>query len=75
MINMLYTVVPLERIYKSRMDDKLQNPTKDLEYKEILMPHGRVLARREGDCYLVDRVLSTDMSDYLKEDLYPGKFI
>lgn len=79
---MLYTVVPLERIYsyrtesliisKNSYEDK-SNP--DTEYKTVSLPHGRVYAKRHGDNYIVDRVTSTDMSDYLNPGYAPGMVI
>ena len=74
--NMLYTVVPLERIYADKRADK-QTPKNDNEpeYKEIPLKYGRVVARRDGDNYVVHRIISTDMSDYLNMDYYPGQII
>ncbi|CUH92478.1 YlzJ-like family protein [Herbinix luporum] len=71
---MLYTVVPLERIYLDhRAKDQGKKEEAEPEYKEIQLKHGRVLARREGDNYIVHRITSTDMSDYLNGDYSPGK--
>lgn len=72
---MLYTVVPLERIYVDHnAKDQIKNDAEP-EYKEVLLKHGRVIARREGENYVVQKLLSTDMSDYLNEDYSPGKII
>jgi hypothetical protein len=77
---MLYTVVPLERIYAiprsndRNNKDKLKE-TSEPEYRDVLLPHGRIMARREGENYIIERVNSTDMSDYLKDDYVPGKNI
>ncbi len=73
---MLYTVVPLERIY---VDQRAKKPDikgeAEPEYKELLLKHGRVIARREGENYVVQKINTTDMSDYLDGEYYPGKII
>lgn len=71
---MLYTVVPLERIYVDQNAIKLANE-EEPEYKEVLIRHGRVVARRDGENYVVHKINSTDMSDYLNADYSPGKVI
>lgn len=73
---MLYTSVPLERIYfdhNAKNQDKKEE--KELEYKEVLLKHGRVVTCREGNDYVVHKINSTDMSDYLNDDYSPGKII
>jgi hypothetical protein len=67
---MMYTVVPLERIYRSRIDDDSNNT--EPEFKDIFLEHGRVVAKREGQCYIIEKLVSTQMSDYLNEAYYPG---
>ena len=73
---MLYTVVPLERIY---VDQKTKDQNKcdetEPEYKEIVLRHGRVVTRRDGENYVVQKINSTNMSDYLNADYSPGKVI
>jgi hypothetical protein len=73
---MLYTVVPLERIYADKRADKSVSKDEiEPEYKEIPLKYGRVIARRDGENYIVHRIISTDMSDYLNADYYPGQII
>lgn len=73
---MLYTVVPLERIYvDQRAAMQAKKEETEPEYKEILLKHGRVIARREGENYVVQKIISTDMKDYLNMDYYPGQII
>lgn len=73
---MLYTVVPLVRIYvDQRAKDQATKEETEPEYKEVLLKHGRVVARREGENYVVQKINSTDMSDYLNADYSPGKII
>lgn len=73
---MLYTVVPLERIYvDQRADNSTMKGEAETEYKEVLLKHGRVIARREGENYVVHKINTTDMSDYLNADYSPGKII
>ncbi len=77
---MLYTVKPLERIYArpaSYTDIKQERPKDQAEaqYREVALRHGRVVARREGDAYVVEGINSTDMQDYLNEEYAPGKNI
>lgn len=78
---MLYTVVPLERVYArpvSYTDIKQERPKDDqteAQYRDVTLQHGRVVARRNGDSYVVEGVNSTDMKDYLNEQYSPGKNI
>jgi len=76
---MLYTSRPLERIYappevfdqsKKKKDDVADSK---IEYKEVNLPNGRILTRRDGDNYIIERINSTDMSDYLKAEYSPGR--
>lgn len=78
---MLYTVRPLEKVYatpasyqRSSDRNKPEEQAKE-EYKEVLLAHGRVITRRDGDNYIVEQVNSTDMKDYLNDAYYPGKII
>ena len=70
---MLYTVVPLERIYVDQSAKDSANKEEEPEYKEVLIRHGRVVARRDGENYVVQKINSTNMSDYLNADYSPGK--
>ena len=36
-----------------------------------VLKHGRVVTRRDGDNYVVQRINSTDMRDYLNEEYSP----
>lgn len=73
---MLYTVVPLEKIYvDQRANDSALKGEAEPEYKEVLLKHGRVVARREGENYVVQNINTTDMSDYLNAEYSPGKII
>lgn len=80
---MLYTVVPLDRIYanpRSKEIQKYEEKCKQkgeaqAEYREVQLPNGRVITRREGENYVVERINSTDMCDYLNENYSPGKSI
>jgi hypothetical protein len=77
---MLYTVRPLEKIYATppgfEADNKMkQKADAEAEYREVMLSHGRVITRRSGENYVVDRINSTDMSDYLNDEYAPGKII
>lgn len=86
---MLYTAKPLERVYadpsvfakkqnsnqKNEISDNSDNKTNMDEYHEVILPNGRIVARKEGKNYVVDKISSTDMKDYLNKDYYPGKNI
>ncbi len=73
---MLYTVVPLERIYvDQRAKEQAKKEETEPQYKEVLLKHGRVVTRRDGDNYVVQKINSTDMSDYLNAEYSPGKII
>lgn len=76
---MLYTVVPLERIYSYRTESILgkskrntESAADQTEYINLELPHGRLYARREEDHYIVDGIRSTDMDDYLNTEYMPG---
>lgn len=83
---MLYTVKPLERIYappqifdparKERQAGKQkqeQEYASQDEYKEVILPNGRIMTRRDGENYVIEKVNSTDMKDYLNDKYSPGK--
>lgn len=77
---MLYTARPLERIYAdpSAFSQKKQGAPKageinNSEYKEVMLPNGRIVTRRDGDNYVIERINSTNMKDYLNEEYVPGK--
>ena len=78
---MLYTSVPLERVYHNFREQakpvvkdgppeyKAENNT---EYREVLLKHGRLVTKRDGENYIIQKVYSTDMGDYLNEQYSPG---
>lgn len=77
---LLYTARPLERIYASpavfdhtgrykETKDKAEEP----EYREVMLPSGRIVTRRDGEDYVIESIYSTDMKDYLNENYFPGK--
>lgn len=79
---MLYTIMPLERIYSNRVESiyskrKIQetNNLNDSEYRNLSLSYGSIYAKREGDTYIVERITSTDMSDYLNPQYAPGTTI
>ncbi len=84
---MLYTVRPLERIYASPSvfdgrrasevysSTETQKQMQEDNFREVLLPNGRIVTRRDGDNYVIEKINSTEMSDYLNEDYYPGKTI
>jgi len=68
----------LERIYAppevfDPKRKKRQENEAAAEYKEVMLPNGRLITRRDGDNYIIERVNSTDMKDYLKAEYSPGK--
>jgi hypothetical protein len=77
---MLYTVRPLERVYAmpSAFDQKNSDPkamNAQEEYSEVLLPNGRIVTRRDGENYIIERLNSTNMKDYLNDEYVPGKSI
>lgn len=79
---MLYTARPLERIYgippafaevKQGTTSQDKSDLSSLIYKEVPLPNGRLLTRREGENYIIERIHSTDMKDYLNESYFPGQ--
>lgn len=78
---MLYTVIPLERVYHNFREENgptIKDKTKEKsleensEYKEVQLKHGRIVTRRDGDNYVIQKVNSTDMGDYLNSEYAPG---
>lgn len=80
---MLYTTVPLERIYSYRTKSIItskrntadEQELEKTEFVNIALQHGQVYARRDGDRYVVDGICSTDMTDYLNEKYSLGASI
>jgi hypothetical protein len=80
MIHILYTVIPLERIFadlsnRNNKSDQDQNAQSNIQYRNIILPYGRIVTRQDGDKYVIEKICSTDMSDYLNEDYAPGKTV
>ncbi len=84
---MLYTIRPLERIYadpsvfRSKKNEDIKSvkygalesgENSESQYREVLLPNGRITTRREGEGYVIERINSTDMKDYLNADYVPG---
>lgn len=84
---MLYTSMPLERIYTNMASSMLipRNSSSDnnssemnenkLEYRMVDIPHGKVHAKLDGENYIVYSVNSTDMSDYLNDKYILGSIL
>ena len=80
---MLYTVTPLERIYANQVQSLIISRYKEDEIKNhgtverkcIDIQHGKVYARRDGNNYVVDGIISTNMSDYLNNEYTPGTIV
>ena len=81
---MLYTARPLERIYaapgvfdpsRAEKEAGKAEASAKPEYKEVLLPSGRIVTRREGNNYIIERINSTDMQDYLNDEYNPGKYM
>ncbi|NLK27762.1 MAG: hypothetical protein GX306_05400 [Clostridiales bacterium] len=74
---MLYTVRPLERIYATprtkETEKKELKEREEAHYREVTLPNGRIVTRQQGEDYIIERINSTDMSDYLNADYSPGK--
>ncbi len=76
---MLYTARPLERVYAApevfdhNRKEKISAQAMEAEYKEVLLPNGRIITRRDGENYIIERISSTDMKDYLKAEYSPGQ--
>lgn len=66
---MLYTVRPLERIYTD-LNCKVEE--KPQEIKMFETEHGQIYAKKCEDKYIIDQLVSSEMSDYLKEEYQPG---
>lgn len=66
---MLYTVRPLERIYTD-LNCEVEEEPKELKMFET--EHGHIYARKSDDKYIIEQIVSSDMSDYLNEIFQPG---
>lgn len=74
---MLYTITPLERIYKDRTDPLIKSKLSEeestaVERSNFEMEHGKIYARKEGTDYIIEGIQSTDMQDYLRTEYAPG---
>lgn len=69
---MLYTIVPLEKVYISKTPACNKPEEKEIEIKDISIQNGIVSVRRDKDQYVVEKIWSTDMKDYLNDDYTPG---
>ena len=75
---MLYTVLPLEQIYRdSKKNGRTRTTNKasqeeETEYKDVVLQHGRIVTRKEGDRYVIEHINSTNMQDYLNSQYAPG---
>lgn len=80
---MLYTIRPLERIYATpetfapiyKSQAKASDPYAQAEYRELPLQNGRLVARRDGENYIIQKINSTSMQDYLNDEYFPGKSI
>lgn len=70
---MLYTAVPLERIYHNFRESEKEESQLSNEYKDFYTAHGRIHTKRTDDGYEIDYVNSTDMEDYLNDTYAIGK--
>lgn len=75
---MLYTSRPLERVYAdpSVFDSTRRERPKEEDnpqFREMSLPSGRIVTRYDGENYIIERLHSTDMKDYLNEAYYPGR--
>lgn len=74
---MLYTTMPLERIYHNFHDNSLKTETNDLSLsrKKIHTKYGNLTVHQEGSHYVIDHFSSTNMEDYLTPKYCPGMTI
>lgn len=81
---MLYTVVPLERIY-CNMRERVGGSSKsirgneisysEIEHVTIELEHGKIYAKKYADDYVIEQIVSTNMKDYLNPQFNPGNII
>ncbi len=72
---MLYTIIPLERVYVPQVTSDNDQPAAKMERKDVSINNGVVSLVKQNDHYVVDRVWSTDMKDYLNTDYSPGSIM
>ncbi len=67
---MLYTVTPLEQVYKNV---ELNNKNNSL--KEVVIDNIPMQVSKQEDKTIVHRVLSTNLEDYLNSKYQPGMVV
>ena len=64
---MLYTVIPYQRIFREEISpDPKANDC-------IMLDHGQLEIKNVGDQRIINRLISGDPQDYLKDEYQPGK--
>lgn len=68
---MLYTVIPLNRIYRNTDTSLSDDITASVE--DIFQKSNHLKVLKQGDKKLIKQLVSGDIKDYLKEEYQPGK--
>jgi predicted nucleic acid-binding protein len=67
---MLHTIIPEEMIF-----DDINNNNNYNQYIEIEYQGKTIIVKDNKDNYQIERVISTDVADFLDSSLSPGNFI
>jgi hypothetical protein len=67
---MLHTIIPEEIIFGETGNEKDYN-----QYKEIEYLGKKIVVKVNEDNYQIERIISTDVADFLDSSLAPGNFI
>lgn len=68
---MLYTVIPLNRIYKNA-DTSFSNDI-PISVEDIFYESNHLQVQKQGDKKFIKQLVSGNIKDYLKEEYQPGK--
>ncbi|TCK97951.1 YlzJ-like protein [Natranaerovirga hydrolytica] len=62
---MLYSIIPEEIVMK-------EEPEETYDYEEVSLKNCTLQVCKNGDAFKINRVISTDPSVYLDQELQPG---
>lgn len=69
-MSFIYSIIPIEKIMGTQEQGFASNSLVEMEYKGK-----KVLAYRDNNGFILERLLSTDLGDYLSPEYQPGQRI
>ena len=69
-MSFIYSILPYEKLYEEELN-KNDFSTEEITYKGMIL-QGQ---RQKGNSFLINRVISTDPSNYLDSSIAPGSII